>query len=281
MSVNLLDLLQGMLGKDLISQLGGVLGESTEKTQAALTSALPALVGGLVSKASSPTGAEELMQALENQDAGLLDNLPGLMSGQNLDSIMQKGSGLLELIFGGNVKSILDLLSKSFGLGGKSTSSLLSILAPIVISVLKQQQSAQGLDVGGLVKLLLGQKEFLRGKLPSGIGNMVGLAGLTDTALGGQGTDQAATRAGAPAVAQTTAAPQDSWPSRLLPLIALVALAVIAWQLFSKRPDAKSALDSMTEQSETAPRLTPGAGDMELQGPPRDTSFESPASDEQ
>ena len=61
-----------------------------------------------------------------------------------------------------------------------------------------------------------------------------------------------------------------SWLSRLLPLIALVALAALAWQLLTQRPDTDRIIDQEIDESV----LVPGTGDTKLQGPPRDESLE-------
>ncbi len=271
MSVNLVELLQDLLGKDAVSQLGGMLGESTDKTQMALTTAVPSLVGGLVSKASSKSGADELMQAIDHADPGSLPNLAEVLGEHKLESIEAQGSHLLNLIFGSNFNSVLDVLSRSIGLGGKSAGRLLAVLAPIVISVLKQQQSKLGLDADGLVKLLLGQTEFLRGKLPSGLGNLLGLSGVDAMGLAASRSKPPAAHAANVLADKTPTVPPagDSSPSRLLPLIALLALALIAWQLFSRRPDTRPVINSIAEPLDTESMLAPATGDTELSGPRR------------
>lgn len=258
MNVNLLELVQECLGPDVVSQLSGGLGQNREQMQAAIGSAIPALIGGLVHKVSSTSGADELMRALESQDAGMIRKLPELLQGQSLDSLIAQGSSLVKLIFGTNASAVIELLSRTLGWGGKPTNSLLAILAPILMGVLKQQRSSMGLDVSGLVKLLLGQQDFLRGKLPGGLGQMLGL-GLS---------------AGTPG--PPTASPAaSSLISRLLPLFALVALAVITWQLFNKRPDTNQDTEFESPTQNVDSMLKTSSGDMELQGPPRDDSFNS------
>ena len=207
------------------------------------------------------------MRALDHQDPGMLNKLPELMGGQDLGAILTQGSGLLKLIFGENFSATLDLLSKSFGIGGKSTSTLLSIMAPIVMSLLQQQRSALDLTSAGSSSCCWGKRSFSRGKLPDGLGDLVGLA---EALCGGQVREAGSAQPASVSAKTNSAVPQAdaSLPSRLLPLIVLLARALIAWQLFSKRPDTNCAMDTITAPMDTESMLTPGAADMELQGPP-------------
>ena len=72
MSVNLLELLQGQIGKQVIGQVGNILGESEENTTSAVGAALPSLVGGLMKQASTTQGAEDLNRQLDDQREQLL-----------------------------------------------------------------------------------------------------------------------------------------------------------------------------------------------------------------
>ncbi len=270
MSINLMELMNGYLGKDAVNLISGLIGEGADKTQGALSGAIPAVLGALISKASSPSGAEELMGALDNQDASMLDNLSGLLGGQGSASILSAGSDLLKMLFGGNLNSVLDVMSRSTGLGGKSMGSLLAVLAPIAMSVLKNQRSKLGLDVGGLVKLLMGQKDLLQGKLPGGFGDLLGVSGLTAAESSRPQTREpvSSIRDGAHSISDSP----NTMLGKLLPVIALLALALIAWQLFNKRPDANTVIESPSNG--VVEKVAPDGEGMTLQGPSRDESID-------
>lgn len=63
----------------------------------------------------------------------------------------------------------------------KSGSSLLGMLAPIVMGFLgKTLKSQGGFNAGGLTSLLLGQKDFIKSALPSGLTSLLGVSNLDD-----------------------------------------------------------------------------------------------------
>jgi hypothetical protein len=279
MSVDLMELAQRYFTKDVISQMSGVLGESPEKTGGAIGGSLAAILGGLMKKSSSAAGAEEIMRVLDDQDDSILDNLGDLFGGGNTSGLMDAGSGVLKVLFGGGWGSVIDVLTKSTGLGGKSMTSLLSMLAPIVMSLLKRQRDSLSLDAGGMANLLAGQTEFIASALPSGFGDLLGLSGFAssaaDTATPAVGRAAEAVTASAGAVASgarqatnSAASAGGSLLGKLMPLIALVALALIAWQLFKPRPaviedGGTVEVEAFDESANTAPV----SEDLKLEGP--------------
>lgn len=65
MTQNLISTLTGLLGNSsTIGLVSSMLGEDSSKTQSAITSAVPALLGGLLNKASDAKGASEIFGML-------------------------------------------------------------------------------------------------------------------------------------------------------------------------------------------------------------------------
>ena len=91
MSFNLVDLVKEQVSGPVLDQISGAVGESTESTKAVVDGAIPALLGGLMSKASSEEGAASLFETLQNQDDSILDNLTDAVSG-NKDSLIESGN---------------------------------------------------------------------------------------------------------------------------------------------------------------------------------------------
>jgi|GEM_PF-2865620 len=77
MSFNLVDLVKDQLGGPALGQLGALLGEDNQKTEAALGAAVPGLLSGLTSSAKADGGAS-LFNAVKDQDDSMLDNIGGL-----------------------------------------------------------------------------------------------------------------------------------------------------------------------------------------------------------
>src|SRR5690606_24109407 len=135
------------------------LGISQEQSSAAISAALPLLLGALGRNASQPQGAEALFGALQRDHAGadlggVLGAVLGGAQGKQVD-----GAGILGHIFGSGQARAEAGVAQATGLGQGQAGQLLKLLAPIVMAYLAkrvlsggaggQQGGAQGL--GGLV----------------------------------------------------------------------------------------------------------------------------------
>ena len=225
--MNLMELLKDQVLGQVAGQLGSHLGESESATKSGLDALLPTVLGGLMKSVSQPGGGDALAETLDQDDfdGGLLDNIGGMLSGGNTSAVSGLGGNLINMIFGDKIGSIVGILSKFTGMGDKSTSSLLGLALPLIMSFLGKQKRSMGLDANGLTDLLMGQKDQVAGALPPGISEAMGL-----DALGIAG----------PSVSST---PQTSAPSPtqsgegdgglmkfLLPLAILGILGFLAYQ---------------------------------------------------
>lgn len=231
MSVNLLELVKGVVGSQL-GPLAGILGESEEKTQSVVAAAIPTLLGGLIQKSSSPTGASEIFKTLDDYDGGMLDNLDGLLGGGNHASLLNKGSGLLDMVLGNKQNSTLQALAKMVGLGDSKIVTILGLLAPIVMGVLGKQRRSQGLDAGGLAGILAGQREHLKGELPKELSDAIGLEDIRVDRAPRMPAPQPSTGGG------------GSLLKTLLPLVLLAGLGFLAMQFMSGN-EAEPGIDDI------------------------------------
>lgn len=220
MPINLLQLIQSQLGSTVVGQLSGLLGESESATRGSLSAAVPALLGGLVKQGSTRSGATSLYSTLAEIDTSGLDDIVGNLGSGGFQQMRQQGSGLLEGLFGGGLARVTDILTGSSGLSRGGTSSLLSVLAPIVMGFVGRQVSRGGLDVGGLTDLLAGQREHLRGALPGGLDEVLGL-------------DEGDSIRRATERATMRVRPERSALRRFLPLAIGLVVAWLAYQLFT------------------------------------------------
>jgi len=183
MSFNLVDLVKGQLGGPALGQLGALLGEDNNKTEAALGAAVPGLLSGLTSQANSDGGAS-LFDAVNKQDDSMLDNIGGLLTGGNSSSVMDQGSNMLSSILGnGAAGGLASAVSGLTGIGGKSSSGLMGLLMPIVLGMVKRKIFGGGgfsQNAGGLLSLLNGQKDNVQAAMPSGFQNQLQSSGFMD-----------------------------------------------------------------------------------------------------
>jgi hypothetical protein len=265
MAINLMDLVKTAINTSGVAdQIGSAVGLEKSKTNSAIEAAIPVLLGGLMKKASTPSGASELSNIFKKQDAepSILDNLGSLVSGGASSKLLGMGTSLLPMLLGSSQASIVSVLMKLLGLGDKSVLGLLGSLAPIVMGVVgKQAKSAGGFDASILTNLLGGQNNFLSSALPNELKGVMGLADLGKAASDAvSGAARTATQTAQKTVAQ--AAPASNPLGWLLPLLALAALGFLAWNfgLFGgakKAAPAKTATNPGVVAPKTATVDTP------------------------
>ena len=275
MAINLMDLVKSAISSSGVAdQIGSAVGLEKSKTNSAIEAAIPVLLGGLMKKASTPSGATELSNFFKKQDAepSILDNLGSLVSGGATSKLLGMGSSLLPMLLGSSQASIVSVLMKLLGIGDKGVLGLLGSLAPIVMGVVgKQAKSAGGFDPGVLTNLLGGQNNFLSSALPNELKGVMGLADLgrqaseTVTNAARNTTRETTTRENTTRergyVAPAPAAPASNPLSWLLPLLALGALGFLGYTFMSgtKKEEVKTPVvrTTPTPVPEKAPAIKP------------------------
>ncbi len=180
----LLDLLTRQLGGDTLSQVSGQLGISENQAGAAISAALPMLIGALARNASSPQGARSLDQAVENDhDGSILENLTGFLS----HAQQGPGAGILRHVLGGQRPVVENAVQQTAGLDGATAGRLLEMLAPIVMGGLGKVKQQSDLGAGGLAEMLQHEKTRVREASPAG-----GLLSLLDADGDGSVVDDVA-----------------------------------------------------------------------------------------
>lgn len=155
----LLDLLSSPMGKQLIGAVAGQTGQAEDKTSSVLSMAMPLILGAMKKNvASSPQGAEGLMNALSSKhNGGILDDLSGLFNGGVDKSVMDDGAGILGHVFGNRQPQVESALSQKSGMDLGSIANILKIAAPIVMGVLGKQKAQSNVsDANGLNSMLGG-----------------------------------------------------------------------------------------------------------------------------
>ena len=241
MSINLLDLAKGAIGNQVMGQLGGILGLDNNKTSSAVNAALPAILGGMMSKSSTQEGAGELFKEMNNHDGGILDDLGGMISGDSGSGLLKMGTSLLPMLFGSRQSSLVGTVAKTLGLGDGIASKLLGMLAPIVMGVVGKQTRASNLDASGFANMLSDQKNHLAGAMPAGMGESLGLSSLLGSASSAASSaGRAATSAASGAANSARDAVGSVTPKSggglgaLLPIIGLGLLGLLAWMFWPK-----------------------------------------------
>ncbi len=256
MAVNLLDLAKSALDSGALGKIAGSLGESEAKTTSAIDIAGSAILGSLIKKVSSPQGAKDVFQQVNQFDTGLLDNVGSLLTGgaeqpQSSDWTSM-GTKLISSLLGGKQDSVIGMIAKLTGIGQGSSKSLLSMLAPLLMGVIAKQVKSGNLDLSGLVDLVMGQKSLVAKTLPAEFGQQLGIANLLD-----QGADVARETSGrVTRAAQETAGSGAGLLKALVPLAILAAVGFGAWTLFSSKPAQEVAQKTVDAAADAAERIT-------------------------
>ena len=142
---DLLATLNSQLDPATIQQMSKALGATPAATSSAISTALPALLGGLSGNVTNPQGAASFDRALDDHDGSILDNLGGLLGGGG-GAASGMGGAILGHIFGNRRGTVEQGVSKTSGLNPQQVAQLLAMLAPIVMGVLGRMKK-QGTPV--------------------------------------------------------------------------------------------------------------------------------------
>lgn len=165
--------IMGQLGEGGIGQISQSLGVDATEGSTLISSALPALLGGLANNTASADGASSLLGALDGH-SGALD-LGSLLGGDAAD-----GGKVLGHVLGDRTEPVVNQLSGGDSNKGGLLMKLLPILAPIVMNYLASKRSSGGLDAGGLGGMLGSEAKSAATGSPN-------LGGLFDLIGGGGG----------------------------------------------------------------------------------------------
>lgn len=153
----LLDLINSPMGKQIISGVAGQTNQSESKTADVLSMAMPILMGAMKRNASTPGGAQGLMNALSSKhDGSILDDLGGLFGGGVDQNVMDDGAGILGHILGSKQPQVENALSSKSGLDAGSISQILKVAAPILLGFLGKQSRQQNVSNPDALSGLLG-----------------------------------------------------------------------------------------------------------------------------
>ncbi len=172
-------LLSTMLSSGSVNGISQLTGSSNQDVTNVLVSALPSLLGGAGMQATAENSGFE--QALYSHAKDDTSNIANFMSGVD----MKDGSKILGHLLGANTTATTNAVAANTGVSKRSTASILSAAARLLMSLLGQQTQASqkpGLSTANLIGSLL------TGSLNSGsqslLGSLLG-AGKPQQSMGG------------------------------------------------------------------------------------------------
>jgi hypothetical protein len=269
MATNLVSYMMQFLTPDMIGRIAGALGLNRNDAQSGVTAVVPALLAAFSGLADKPGGAQSLVNTVKQQ-SGVLDNFASMIGGNNLSSFIERGSSLLTSLLGSHDQSALTgAVARFAGLGQNKASSLLGMLAPVVMGLIGRQIGTRGVDIGSLTSLLASQKEQIAQALPNGLGELLDRTGLSS----GLESARRATTAAAPGqFTQYTPPPREreradrdatfgipNWAYWALPLLALGGLL---WYLLGRPAQHEQVAQEPAPPVQQSQSVTVGGVDI-------------------
>ena len=177
---NIIDSLKEFITPELISKATSTYGESSSAVTKGIDSLIPTILGGLTEKSNDAGAFGDIFDMIKggaSKNPSLLDNLGSLIGGGNLAQNDPKdlSGSLMSSIFGNKVGGILDLVSSVAGLKRSTSSGLMGLVGPLVMSYLGRVIKNKALDAIGLGKFLRNDSSAISRALPAGMGDLLGL----------------------------------------------------------------------------------------------------------
>jgi len=166
-------LIQSLLGGDTIGTLSKNSGVKKSEVESLIGAAVPLMLEGMQQNASTKKGEQALTKALADHASDDASDVKSFLSGVDATD----SAKILQHLFGDDTKKTVNALSKKSGLQKNQTMAILLQLAPLLLSLLGQQNQNNSGGIGSLLGSLLG------GGSSSGslIGSLLG-SGTSDAA---------------------------------------------------------------------------------------------------
>src|SRR5262249_11587888 len=148
---------------DCVYRIAGWLGENPARTRSALGGALPALLDGVTSRAETTDGANTVLDMIKTNhlETGEYANAASAVAEPDgISHLVDAGRPMIGPIFGQRSDSVIDSLASLGRIKRSSSSSLLSLAAPVVLSAIAKQVSYTGWNANNLKNLLTGQRNM-------------------------------------------------------------------------------------------------------------------------
>ena len=251
MATSLLDGLKSMVTPEYLSGAARNLGESEGAVATGLGAAFPAILAGLVAKAGDSQTMRPLFDLISSpaNDGSVIRDPRLAVTATPQSPLGAASNKLLSGVFGGQMSSIGDWISRFAGFRSGSGSTLLSMAAPLVLGLLGNRVRTGGLNPAGLGNLLLAEKDSIMRALPAGLGSILG---IKDTGIS------------APRIAEPSS---KRW---LVPALAALAVVFVVWALGRNRHPADEAKGAMSAgmspppDTAAAPAAAPAAADVKF-----------------
>ena len=134
---------------------------------------IPILVGGMNRNAATAQGEQSLSDALRYHSGDDVSNVGKFLKGADL----KDGKKIIAHVLGGDQEDVVDQISRASGVSKGKTTSILALLAPLLLSLLGGQQNQGGSNFNLsslLLSMLLGGGMQQQTQQPNLLGSLLG-----------------------------------------------------------------------------------------------------------
>jgi len=247
MAADLLSQVTNQFSGDTLSKMASVIGETPVKTEMALGSLVPAILGTLASKASTTEGAHDVIDLIRRNNLTSVD-VEDISHPSGATNLANTGRSLVDFLFGNKLNSITDWIASNAGINRASVTSLASLAAPAILGLIGRRLGSGGFNASSLSNLLGSPNKYLP-SIPTGLASALGLSGVaTGERRIVDDTERRVTAA--PAYASEKAGSMWKW---LLPLLLIAGLIGLLAYVFSQRQQRSTAVTSQPQVRTEAP----------------------------
>lgn len=163
-----------------LQSLSGVLGETSDHTRQGLLDALPAMLSSIVGKASTTTGAENVLTMMEDGhvDTSLVDRFAS--GAQAPTSFIKSGDAIASSLLGPQMDQATSAIARHAGVSRDSAHSLLALAGPLALGGIAKAAPKGGFTPESLMRFLRGERDDIFAMMPS---TVPGLADLRRSAM--------------------------------------------------------------------------------------------------
>ncbi len=168
MAATILDGVTGLFTPDVVHKAASVLGESDSAISKGVGAAIPALLGGVASRAEDPGFASSLYDLVKSplNDGGVLKDVGSLFGASGTSPMMSLGNKLLGSLFGGGTSNVSNNLAGYAGVKSSSAMTLLNVAAPIVLAFLGKRARSEAASPTALAGMLRNEKDSIAAAMP-------------------------------------------------------------------------------------------------------------------
>ncbi|MDB4539259.1 DUF937 domain-containing protein [Saprospiraceae bacterium] len=157
---NLINEVSRHLSDDVIIQLSRQIGaQDANQVKRASQGISELLLNAISNNANSNERGGGLFGAIKkDHDGGILGDLMGVLGGQKKvdNTKTTNGTGIVNHLLGKRQLEAAQIISQMSGLDIFKSGVLMQLIAPVIMGVVGQKQKSNGLDLGGLAKVLMG-----------------------------------------------------------------------------------------------------------------------------